>query len=155
MIVDNVSGPSSFTMDPRRHRIVENTISLPPNIRRTHLLPDRQTANVLVEAFFMNVSYSTPGKLFLAHTPDQWPYRSLSPQVFLEHLRRVLRRSSQRRSILALPTIPYFCHWFGHCNSKSGHSRRSNHREATSGTCRSSRVVLFRCKTPQRSPRWV
>lgn len=57
MIVDNVAGPSPFTMDPRRHRIVENTISLPPNIRRTHLLPDKQTANVLVDAFFINVSH--------------------------------------------------------------------------------------------------
>lgn len=56
MIVDNVAGPSPFTMDPRRHRIVENTISLPPNIRRTHLLPDRQTADVLVDSFFTNVS---------------------------------------------------------------------------------------------------
>ncbi|KAG0646782.1 Filamentous growth regulator 27 [Hyphodiscus hymeniophilus] len=56
MIVDNVAGPSPFTMDPRRHRIVENTISLPANIRRTHLLPDRQTANVLVDAFFTNTN---------------------------------------------------------------------------------------------------
>jgi hypothetical protein len=57
MIVDNVAGPSPFTMDPRRHRIVENAITLPSNIRRTHLLPDRQTANVLVEAYFTNVRY--------------------------------------------------------------------------------------------------
>jgi hypothetical protein len=56
MIVDNVAGPSPFTLDPRRHRIVENTISLPQNIRHTHLLPDRQTANVLVDAYFTNVS---------------------------------------------------------------------------------------------------
>ncbi|KAF8863741.1 hypothetical protein BDZ45DRAFT_583241 [Acephala macrosclerotiorum] len=56
MIVDTVAGPSPFTMDPRRHRIVENTISLPENIRRTHLLPDRQTANVLVDSYFTNVN---------------------------------------------------------------------------------------------------
>lgn len=58
MIVDNVAGPSPFTLDPNRHRIVEHTISLPPNIRHTHLLPDRQTANVLVDAYFTNVSMS-------------------------------------------------------------------------------------------------
>jgi hypothetical protein len=59
MIVDNVVGPTPFTMDPKRHRIVESSSSLPPNIRRTHLLPDRQTANVLVEAYFTNVSSSS------------------------------------------------------------------------------------------------
>lgn len=56
MIVENVSGQSPFTQDPMRHRIVENTISLPPNVRHTHLLPDRQTANVLVDSYFTNVS---------------------------------------------------------------------------------------------------
>jgi hypothetical protein len=56
MIVDNVAGPSPFTLDPRRHRIVENVITLPENIRHTHLLPDRQTANILVESYFTNVS---------------------------------------------------------------------------------------------------
>jgi len=54
-IVDHVAGPSDFTQDPQRHRIVENTITLPKNIRRTHLLPDRQIANVLVDAYFTNV----------------------------------------------------------------------------------------------------
>ncbi|EKD11823.1 fungal specific transcription factor domain-containing protein [Drepanopeziza brunnea f. sp. 'multigermtubi' MB_m1] len=48
MIVENVAGPSRFTQDPLRHRIVEGTTSLPPNIRHTHLLPDRETANTLV-----------------------------------------------------------------------------------------------------------
>lgn len=55
MIVDNVIGPTPFTLDPRRHRIVEGTSSLPTNFRRTHLLPDRQTAQVLVDAYFTNV----------------------------------------------------------------------------------------------------
>ncbi|KAH8791387.1 fungal-specific transcription factor domain-containing protein [Hyaloscypha finlandica] len=56
MIVDNVAGPSPFTLDPRRHRIVENIITLPENIRHTHLLPDRQTANILVESYFTNIN---------------------------------------------------------------------------------------------------
>jgi hypothetical protein len=60
MIVDNVAGPSPFTNDPRRHRIVENCLSLPPDFRRTHLLPDKQTANVLVNSYFTNVSENTP-----------------------------------------------------------------------------------------------
>lgn len=57
MIVENVSGPSRFTQDPNRHRIVENTVFLPPHIRHTHLLPDRQTADVLVDSYFINASY--------------------------------------------------------------------------------------------------
>jgi hypothetical protein len=74
MIVDTVSGPSPFTMDPRRHRIVENTITLPANIRRTHLLPDRETANVLVDAYFTNVSLFYLSQAFLIRPLDEWPY---------------------------------------------------------------------------------
>lgn len=56
MIVESIVGQSPFTLDPRRHRIMENTISLPPNIRPPHLLPDRQTANVLIESYFTNTN---------------------------------------------------------------------------------------------------
>jgi hypothetical protein len=58
MIIENVAGPSPFTLDPSRHRIVEGTISLPANTRQTHLLPDKPTANVLVDAYFTNVSFT-------------------------------------------------------------------------------------------------
>ncbi|KAF2455787.1 fungal-specific transcription factor domain-containing protein [Lineolata rhizophorae] len=54
MMVEYVAGPSSFTTDPRRHRIVEPRFSLPPHARHTHLLPDKRTAYVLVESFFTN-----------------------------------------------------------------------------------------------------
>ena len=56
MLVEHVSGPSAFTVDPRRHRILENSLQLPPGIRYTHLLPDRQVADVLVASYFTNVS---------------------------------------------------------------------------------------------------
>ncbi|KAK0125114.1 hypothetical protein ONS96_008980 [Cadophora gregata f. sp. sojae] len=56
MIVESVSGHSDFTQDPMRHMIVENTTSLPVNVRHTHLLPDRQTANVLVDSYFTNIN---------------------------------------------------------------------------------------------------
>ena len=56
MIVESVAGPSSFTLDPRRHRIMENTISLPPYIRAPHILPDRQCADILVESYFTNTN---------------------------------------------------------------------------------------------------
>lgn len=54
MMVETVVGPSPFTNDPRRHKIVEGQFSLPPGYRHTHLLPDLQTAHVLVDAFFIN-----------------------------------------------------------------------------------------------------
>ncbi|KAF1919094.1 fungal-specific transcription factor domain-containing protein [Ampelomyces quisqualis] len=54
MMVETVSGSSPFTNDPRRHKIVEGQYSLPSGYRHTHLLPDLQTAHVLVEAFFTN-----------------------------------------------------------------------------------------------------
>ncbi|KAH7382254.1 fungal-specific transcription factor domain-containing protein [Pyrenochaeta sp. MPI-SDFR-AT-0127] len=54
MMVETVAGSSPFTTDPRRHKIVEGQYSLPPGYRHTHLLPDLQTARVLVDAFFIN-----------------------------------------------------------------------------------------------------
>lgn len=55
MMVESVTGPSAFTVDPRRHRIMEPTMTLPSNFRPTHLLPHRQTAQVLVNSYFVNV----------------------------------------------------------------------------------------------------
>ncbi|KAL2350984.1 fungal-specific transcription factor domain-containing protein [Cryomyces antarcticus] len=54
MMVENVAGPSPFTTDPRRHRIMESQFTMPSNTRHTHLLPDKKTAYVLVDAFFIN-----------------------------------------------------------------------------------------------------
>ncbi|KAK7615123.1 fungal-specific transcription factor domain-containing protein [Phyllosticta paracitricarpa] len=54
MMVENVVGPSAFTVDPRRHKITETPFSLPPNSRHTHLLPEKRTAYILVDSFFVN-----------------------------------------------------------------------------------------------------
>ena len=56
MIVETTVGPSPFTMDPERHKIKEIPFSLPSDTELTHLLPDRQTALILVDSFFVNVS---------------------------------------------------------------------------------------------------
>jgi hypothetical protein len=55
-MVESVGGQSAFTTDPRRHKITESQFSLPPNTRHTHLIPDKVTAKVLVESFFVNAS---------------------------------------------------------------------------------------------------
>ena len=55
LMVENTSGPSPFTTDPRKERIVENVVSLPPHIRPPCPLPDRDTARVLVDSYFTNV----------------------------------------------------------------------------------------------------
>ncbi|KAJ9637218.1 hypothetical protein H2199_007504 [Coniosporium tulheliwenetii] len=54
MMVESVSGPSNFTNDPMRHKIAESQLSVPHDARRTHLLPDKATAYVLADAFFIN-----------------------------------------------------------------------------------------------------
>jgi Fungal specific transcription factor domain len=54
MMVENVAGPSTFTNDPQRHKIVEGQFSLQSSGRHTHLLPNKRTAVVLVDAFFIN-----------------------------------------------------------------------------------------------------
>lgn len=55
MIVESVSGTSDFTLDPQRHNILENTIQVPQDTRPTGVLPDRKTADVLIDSFFTNV----------------------------------------------------------------------------------------------------
>lgn len=54
MIVETTVGPSPFTMDPERHKILETPFSLPPDTELTHLLPEKQTALILVDSFFVN-----------------------------------------------------------------------------------------------------
>ncbi|KAI0023273.1 fungal-specific transcription factor domain-containing protein [Xylariomycetidae sp. FL0641] len=56
MIVESISGPSDFTVDPRRHMIMENNITLPPDIRPTGVLPDQRTADILIKSFFINTA---------------------------------------------------------------------------------------------------
>ncbi|KAI1823564.1 hypothetical protein F4861DRAFT_509862 [Xylaria intraflava] len=56
MIVENISGASEFTIDPRRHMIMENAISLPQDLRPTGVLPDQRTANILISSFFTNTA---------------------------------------------------------------------------------------------------
>lgn len=60
IIVESIAGQSPFTLDPRRHRIMENNITLPPHVHTPQLLPDRQTADVLIESYFINVCSSRP-----------------------------------------------------------------------------------------------
>ena len=56
MIVETAVGPSPFTLDPERHKILETPFYLPPDTGLTHLLPERHTALILVDSFFVNVS---------------------------------------------------------------------------------------------------
>lgn len=76
MIVESVAGPSQFTMDPNRHRLMEATLNLPPDTRAPVLLPDRQTTEVLVRSYFTNVSCMSFGCWhdFKAsvHPPGSW-----------------------------------------------------------------------------------
>ncbi|ERT00799.1 hypothetical protein HMPREF1624_02032 [Sporothrix schenckii ATCC 58251] len=54
LMVESISGQSNFTLDPRKESIVENVVSLPPYVRPPCMLPDRHTADLLVESFFVN-----------------------------------------------------------------------------------------------------
>ncbi|CAK7237030.1 hypothetical protein SEUCBS140593_009820 [Sporothrix eucalyptigena] len=54
IMVERITGESSFTNDPNRGNIVENLISLPERIHPPCMLPDRKTVDVLVESFFIN-----------------------------------------------------------------------------------------------------
>ena len=56
MIIENAEGPSTFTTDPSRHKIMEATVSLPPNAHSVSALPNQATARLLAESYFVNVS---------------------------------------------------------------------------------------------------
>lgn len=64
IIVENTAGSemgSPFIDDPKRHRIMENIIKFPENTRIPCPLPDQETARVLIESYFTNVSCPRPG----------------------------------------------------------------------------------------------
>lgn len=54
MMVETTRGPSTFTQEPLRHRIIENAFPLPSEIKCSHLLPEKTTCLVLVNSFFEN-----------------------------------------------------------------------------------------------------
>ena len=66
MVVETTAGPSPFTMDPERHKIEETPFSLPSDTELSHLLPKKQTALILVDCFFINVS-SEPSRSTVSH----------------------------------------------------------------------------------------
>lgn len=60
IIVENTAGTdmgSPFINDPKRHRIMENIIDFPEGMKVPSFLPDRVTADVLIESFFVNVRF--------------------------------------------------------------------------------------------------
>jgi hypothetical protein len=79
MIVESVDGPSQFTMDPSRHRLMELTTSLPPDYRTSLLLPDRSTADVLIRSYLTNVSLTS--FLSLIFLPPMVQIQAFEPYV--------------------------------------------------------------------------
>ena len=46
---------SPFINDPKRHRILENIIDFPDNMKVPSILPDKQTTDILLESYFIHV----------------------------------------------------------------------------------------------------
>ena len=63
MIVEAWTGPSSFTLDPDRHKIMEAKSSFTQVLQSPQLLPDKTTAEVLARAYFTNVSFTVQNRL--------------------------------------------------------------------------------------------
>lgn len=55
-VVEGVAGPSPFTRDPDQSQIVEPTLTVPETARSVQMLPERKTAEVLVQCFFTNTN---------------------------------------------------------------------------------------------------
>lgn len=53
-LVESTLGPSDFTKDENKYKLLERSIST--DSRPTHVLPDREAAEFLVDSFFSNVS---------------------------------------------------------------------------------------------------
>ena len=57
-IVETTVGACPFTTDQKRHHITETHLKLPPDVHLTHQLPPKQTALILVDAYFVHVCRS-------------------------------------------------------------------------------------------------
>ncbi|KAI9891116.1 MAG: hypothetical protein M1814_003315 [Vezdaea aestivalis] len=79
LLVENLAGESAFTRDPRRHHIIESSFGLPLGLKHTHVLPDRVTADVLVESYFTN----TQG---LVHAFDKASFQSTLEACYMDPL---------------------------------------------------------------------
>ncbi|KAI0834940.1 fungal-specific transcription factor domain-containing protein [Hypoxylon sp. FL0890] len=91
MIVESVSGTSDFTLDRQRHNILENVVQLPQEIQPTGVLPDRKTANILVESFFTHTSgfIEVFNKGEFLQSVDEWykgPLNISQPDICILHL---------------------------------------------------------------------
>ncbi|KAM9875437.1 fungal specific transcription factor domain-containing protein [Verticillium dahliae] len=51
MIVETRTGPIDFTLEPSRHKFMEATINMPTHIRSPLILPEKETANILITSF--------------------------------------------------------------------------------------------------------
>lgn len=56
--MESTLGPSDFTRDSHRHKILEG--SLPLTEKATRVLPDLETAKFLLDSFFSGVSPAFP-----------------------------------------------------------------------------------------------
>ena len=54
-IVESAVGGCALTQDPKRNEITEVHLKLPPDVHLTHQLPTKQTALILVDAYFTHV----------------------------------------------------------------------------------------------------
>lgn len=70
MIVETAVGPCSFSLDPQRHGLVENRPDLSIQKKLTYQLPEKETALILVQSFFTNVSSNTIGIFALQNAAD-------------------------------------------------------------------------------------
>ena len=73
MIVETAVGPCSFSLYPGRHGIVENQLDVSLERKLTYRLPDKETALILVESFFINVGPSTVDFCLLQDMTDICP----------------------------------------------------------------------------------
>ncbi|KIM99984.1 hypothetical protein OIDMADRAFT_70834, partial [Oidiodendron maius Zn] len=55
-LVANSLGPSPFTMDSSRYKILEAAISIPPSCQLNYALPDPEAAQYLVGSFFASIA---------------------------------------------------------------------------------------------------
>ena len=58
-IVESNVGVCALTQDPKRNEMIEVHLKLPANVHLTYQLPQKQTALILVDAYFTHVRYIT------------------------------------------------------------------------------------------------
>lgn len=109
-VVENTLGPSDFTRDSHKNKIVEGSIST--SRRATYVLPDREAAEFLIDSFLSNVSlesFLSRERQIVTNYVDCWDDSYLRSRGIQQRSRSNLHKPAARGAIAPLDFKSRLC----------------------------------------------